>query len=338
MSANSPHASLYEAFRDPVTHVDLQPVREGLANGSSTAFEFMDGDPGVVDFMAPSPASAADEANLKMYNDESSTEKYRNFLRWLFKTFEVDEDWFRADLLSRLAITDGMKVLVVGCGLGEDVALIQNDIGATGQVHAQDISKSMVKAARASIHAPNVCFSVSNALKLPYKSRYFDVVFHFGGINLFGDLKQAISELERVCKIGGRVVFGDEGIAPHLRGTEYADVLIHNNPLWALEAPMRELPSNADAVTLEYLLGNCFYLITFTPGEGFPKVNLDVPHVGARGGSARTRYYGRLEGVSVETKRKLLDAAQARGISMHDLLEQVIGAQLADAQPRSPQT
>jgi SAM-dependent methyltransferase len=336
MNTQSTRASLYEAFCNPATHDALQLGPNGLASGNSTTFRFVENDKAVVDFIEPASTSAADDANLKMYNDESSIEKYRNFLSWLFQTFDVSEAEFRADLLGRLNITSGMKVLVVGCGLGEDVAMIQAEIGDLGELHAQDISKSMVKAASASIHAPNVCFSISNALSLPYKSRYFDVVFHFGGINLFGDIKKAIAELERVCKIGGRVVFGDEGIAPHLRDTEYADILINNNPLWALEVPVRDLPCNSTDLTFTYVLGNCFYLISFTPGEGLPKVNLDVAHVGARGGSARTRYFGRLEGVRAETKHKLVEAARARGISAHELLEEIINAQLPDGKLHRP--
>ncbi|MDN8612826.1 class I SAM-dependent methyltransferase [Variovorax ginsengisoli] len=333
MNMNPTRTSLYEAFCDPLTHCALEVTgHRGLKNGDGTTYKFLDGDESIVDFLATTGASAADVANLKMYDDQSPTERYRNFLRWLFQTFKVSEAEFRTDLLARLKISGGMKVLVIGCGLGEDVAIIHQAIGAGGELHAQDISKSMVKAASDSIDSPNVCFSISNALSLPYKSRYFDVVFHFGGINLFGNMQKAIAELERVCKIGGRVMFGDEGIAPHLRGTEYANILINNNGLWALEAPMHQLPHNAAGIEITYVLGNCFYLISFRPQEGLPKVDLDVPHVGTRGGSARTRYFGRLEGVTPETKDKLVEAARARGISAHALLEEIINRQIPSGQ------
>jgi SAM-dependent methyltransferase len=317
-------SSLHAVFCDPVTYEPLSPIASGLVNGSGTVFTFLDGDRSIVDFVAPSMKSAADDLNLQMYNDEQSIDKYRNFLNWLFATFYVAEGDFRADLARRLRLKPGMKVLVVGCGLGEDMPLILEAIGPAGELHAQDLSKFMIRNARLNLGAENVCFSISNALQLPYRSRYFDVVFHFGGINLFGSMKRAISELERVCKIGGVVLFGDEGIAPHLRGTEYADVLINNNGLWAHHAPMEALPRNAIDIQTSYVLGNCFYLISFSPASDLPKVNLDVPHVGLRGGSARTRYFGRIEGVTAETKAKLLAAAKHRGISAHDLLEEII--------------
>ncbi|MGO4394998.1 class I SAM-dependent methyltransferase [Variovorax sp. M-6] len=321
--------SILQAFCDPVTHEALAPNAAGLSNRSNLTFEFLDHEMRVVDFMAPSMISAADDVNLQMYNDEHSTDKYRNFLNWLFATFNTQEDDFRADLVRRVNLSEGMKVLVVGCGLGEDIPLILKAIGPRGELHAQDISKSMIKNASDVLKSENVCFSISNATQLPYQSRYFDVVFHFGGINLFGDMKKAIAELERVCKVGGQVMFGDEGIAPHLRGTQFADVLINNNGLWALHAPVESLPHNAEDIVVSYVLGNCFYLISFSPAEGLPQVDLDVPHIGTRGGSARTRYFGKIEGVTEKTKLKLVAAAKQRGVSAHDLLEEIINAHTA---------
>jgi hypothetical protein len=77
-------------------------------------------------------------------------------------------------------------------------------------------------------------------------------------------------------------------------------------------------------------LGNCFYLIAFTPSTGFPEMNLDVQHKGTRGGSARTRYFGKLEGVTARTKEKLIQKAKERRISVHALLEEIINSNIAD--------
>ena len=73
---------------------------------------------------------------------------------------------------------------------------------------------------------------MSDALSLPYCDNYFDAVYHFGGINLFGNIRLAISEMERVCKLGGQVMFGDESVAMHLRDSDYGKMFIHNNSLW----------------------------------------------------------------------------------------------------------
>ncbi|KRI01742.1 hypothetical protein AO057_01305 [Curvibacter sp. PAE-UM] len=263
-----------------------------------------------------------------MYNSANSVEIYRNFLDWLFQTFNVQEQEFRVEILSHLKLSAGMKVLITGCGLGEDIPIVSKAVGLGGEVHAQDISKAMVLESAKNNTQPNTLFTISNANCLPYASGYFDAVFHFGGINLFGDTKKAIAELDRVCKKGGKVVFGDEGVAAHLRKTQYFDVAVCNNKLWAAEPPMDLLPHGALDVQLTYILGNCFYVIGFTSGEGFPYMNIDIPHKGTRGGTARTRYFGQLEGVSAETKAKVYAKARELNISAHQVLEDILRSAL----------
>lgn len=317
--------SLTAAFCDPQSYAALKEHGDlGLENPAGMLYRYADTERRVIDFVEPFMATEAGLQNLAAYNASNSVEIYRNFLDWLFESFDQNESAFRESILAKVCWKEGMKVLVVGCGLGEDLPLLSNRIGAQGELHAQDLSKAMVLNASRQNSQGNTRFTISDGNALPYRSRYFDVVYHFGGINLFGDMRKSISELERVCKIGGRVLFGDEGVAPHLRGSQYADVAINNIRLWAKEAPMSFLPYNAADIELTYLLGNCFYLIGFTPGDGFPRMNIDVKHAGWRGGSARTRYFGQLEGVTESTKQKIVTEAKARGVSVHELLEEFI--------------
>ena len=53
-------------------------------------------------------------------------------------------------------------------------------------------------------------------------------------------------------------------------------------------------------------------------------MNIDVKHKGLRGGTARTRYFGQIEGVSASSKDKLIKIARERNISMSDLLDELI--------------
>ena len=330
MNSTVERMTFCNGFCEPVTYQRLERSSEGFRNAQGTLYPYIDTARKVVDFIKPVALTELEHANLKTYNSENATDIYRNFLTWLFKSFSQTEKDFREQLLSNLSLKKGMKVLVTGCGLGEDIPLIMDLIGPGGELHAQDLSKSMVKTA-SDVHSDaNLYFSVSSANFLPHPARYFDAVFHFGGINLFGDVQKAIAELERVCKIGGRVVFGDEGIAPHLRGTQYADIAINNIKLWESLPPLHLLPTNALNIELKFILGNCFYLLAFTPSDGFPRMNIDVVHKGLRGGSARTRYFGKIEGVREQSKEKLMEVAKKRGVSVHDLLEEIIAAKLSD--------
>lgn len=319
---------LYQALATPDALLPLSLCRDGLQDTKGGVFRFAAAKPNVVDFIEPYVTSEYDRSNLQMYNSTNSVEIYRNFLDWLFKTFDVQEHEFRVGILSHLKLSPGMKVLITGCGLGEDVSIVSKAVGSDGEVHAQDISKAMVLESAKNNAQPNTLFTISNANCLPYASGYFDAVFHFGGINLFGDTRKAIAELDRVCKRGGKVVFGDEGVAAHLRDTQYFEVAVCNNKLWAAEPPMDLLPKGALDVQLTYILGNCFYVIGFTSGDGFPYMNIDIPHKGTRGGTARTRYFGQLEGVSEETKAKVYAKAKELNISAHELLEDVLRSRL----------
>jgi hypothetical protein len=72
------------------------------------------------------------------------------------------------------------------------------------------------------------------------------------------------------------------------------------------------------------VIGNAYYLVAFTVGEGEPALDLDLPIVGRRGGTHRTRFYGTLEGVTPKTKEAVIEAAAREGLSIHDWLEKTL--------------
>jgi SAM-dependent methyltransferase len=222
-------------------------------------------------------------------------------------------------------------VLITGCGTGDDIFAVRDLLGTEGAIFASDLAPEMVMASHdALVHRSSegkcpVSLSVANACKLPFNDGFFDASFHFGGINLFDDLTGAIAEMARVTKDGGRVVFGDEGIAPWMRDTEYGRMVIENNRLWASETPLNHLPMSAVNPSVSWVLGNCFYVIEFDKDSSGPFINPDIPHVGRRGGTMRTRYHGRLEGVSLELKGRVLRAAAEEKISVAEWLEKAIG-------------
>jgi hypothetical protein len=76
-------------------------------------------------------------------------------------------------------------------------------------------------------------------------------------------------------------------------------------------------------------MGNCFYVIGFNKGEGPPRLDLDLPHRGWRGGTMRTRYFGVLEGVSIEAKALARKAAAQTGLSVHEWLDRLVRVEAA---------
>ncbi|OQW91997.1 MAG: hypothetical protein BWK78_03010 [Thiotrichaceae bacterium IS1] len=276
------------------------------------------------------PVFTSESENVNEYTSENAAEIHDNSLRWLFDTFGTDEHSFRKTLIAKLDLRKGMKILVTGVGAGNDLPYLVESMAGEGVIFAQDISKQMLLAGaertRAKLHDCGVefFFSVSDATHLPFPDNVFDAAYHFGGLNLFPDIQKGIAEMNRVVKPDGKIVVGDEGVAPWLKQTEYGQMLIKNNPLCAYDAPLSLLPESAKSVKLSWELDYYFYVIEFIVADSGPKINIDIPHVGKRGGSIRTRYFGQLEGIDPELRDKIYAEAEKQGISRVEYLESLL--------------
>lgn len=233
---------------------------------------------------------------------DQTAEHYETGLTWLFRSFGEDEGRVRAQLVDLLELHPGARVLEVGCGTGRDTALIASRIGASGSLYASDLSVGMLRilsTRSGALAAKNVELFLCNAAYLPFADRAFDAVFHFGGINQFGDVPRALAEMTRVTRVGGKVVVGDEGVPPWLRDRSYGRVLINANPLYRHEPPLAHLPANASGVTVRWLLGQAFYAVDYRVAEGPPRVDLDLPIPG-KGDSLRSRYAAKHPGETLD--------------------------------------
>ena len=267
-------------------------------------------------------------ANLELYDADELNERYQNFLNWLFKTMKVDENSFRQQLFRKLEIFDNIDILITSVGNGDDIlSLVAMFPGVNLNIYAQDINESMCQFTLNRLKKSGIRIkelNISNISALPYKSNYFDLVFHFGGINWVTNKVEALSEMVRVCKDMGQIAIIDESVGPWLRNSEYGKMLIQNNHLWKAEVPLEILPYNINNVRLEYVLENCFYYLTFIKDMKFPNVDYDIKHIGSRGGSIRTRYFGILEGVDLNIKQAAKARAKVENMSEHEWLNKTI--------------
>jgi SAM-dependent methyltransferase len=237
----------------------------------------------------PEKLLPSDEESQQKY--DKGAEQYDVGLDWLFRCFYEDEDAVRNKMIELLDLRPGSRVLEVGCGTGSDSLHIIEGLGANGEFYAQDLSSGMIRLAKrrlADSETP-IEYFLGNAAYLPFADAYFDAAFHFGGLNTFGEIKRALAEMTRVVRVGGKVVVGDEGVAPWLRERLFGRVLINANPLYRHEPPLECLPENVRDVAVHWILGNAFYLIAYRVGSGPPKVDLDLPIPG-KGDSLRSRY------------------------------------------------
>ncbi len=276
------------------------------------------------------PLFACEAEDANDYTLEDATTIHDNSLRWVFDTFGTDEPTLRKNLVSRLHLSKGETILVTGAGTGNDLPFLAESMKGAGVIYAQDISKQMLMAgvdrygSQKNALGVEIYFSVSDATNLPFGDNAFDAAYHFGGLNLFPDIRKGISEMNRVVKPRGRIVISDEGAAPWLKPTELGKMLIKNNPLYAYDAPLSLLPDTARSVNLSWELSNCFYVIEFTVSDTPPHINIDVPHIGKRGGSIRSRYLGQLEGIDPSIRDRVYSEAEKQGISRVEYLERLL--------------
>ena len=290
--------------------------------------------PKYIDKVTNIPVFKNQKTNLNEFSIKNAAKIHDNALNWLFDTHKVNEEDFRRNIISRLNLKKGDKVLLTATGAGNDIKYIMEKIGPSGTLYAQDYSKEMLFAAyerskkELDLSKFNIEFSVNDATNLPFADGSFDATFHFGGINLYNNIKAGIDEMHRVTKLEGKIVFGDEGLAQWLKKTELGKALITNNKLYEREPPLNLLPSSAKYVKLDWVINNCFYMIEYIKGLEWD-VNIDIPHVGTRGGSIRTRHFGKIEGIDPKLRDKFYKKVNSKGLSRVDVLEKLINNYLS---------
>ena len=300
-----------------------------LLGDNGQEYTIADGIPGLT-----FPRELDDEQQQAVNYYDEVAGVYDDVAHLSFRIQYVDESKTRKDFVRLLNLEPNSRVLELACGTGRDSENIAGELDETGQFYLQDISRAMLLQCRKKLSGASVPveFSVGNACYLPFPDKYFDVLFSFGGLGVFGDIRRSLKEIVRVAKVGARVVVGDESMPPWLYETEYGKILLNNNPLFKKPIPFEEIPVEARDVTVRWVVGGVYYLIEFVVGEGEPRADFDLEIPGRRGGTLRTRYYGRLEGVSPEAKQLAQQAAEKSGKSMHQWLDEVV-RQAAQKEP-----
>lgn len=167
-------------------------------------------------------------------------------------------DRARREVLSRLDIKRGDKVLETGIGAGENFEYL-NEMFEPGEYYGLDIQKQMLKLCRKNLEKWKIeaMICLADAEALPYRDESFDSVFHLGAINLFGDKKKAIDEMIRVARPGTKVVIADE--------TEKANKLLRfiMGKQEEVVPPVDLVPSDMEDIRLDYIWNYYGYLIEF---------------------------------------------------------------------------
>ncbi|HEX6502821.1 MAG TPA: methyltransferase domain-containing protein [Terriglobales bacterium] len=129
---------------------------------------------------------------------------------------------FRETLLQLASIGNGECVLDAGCGTGTLAIAAKGRVGPSGAVYAVDASPEMLARAKKKAKKAGVQVLFRNAVAeaLPFPDAQFDAVFITVMLHHLPHKArlQAVNEIRRVLKPGGRVLAVDfEGIADQKR-------------------------------------------------------------------------------------------------------------------------
>jgi len=141
------------------------------------------------------------------------------------------------------------KVLEVGLGTGQNVAHYHP--GQVELVQAIDPAEELFELARQRIEsqAIEIVYTPASAEKLPFEDASFDTVLITFTLCTIPDVEKALSEMRRVLKPNGSLIFCEHGFAPEAGVQRWQDRL---TPLWKkvaggchLNRPITELIQNA---------------------------------------------------------------------------------------------
>lgn len=113
----------------------------------------------------------------------------------------------------------GDRVLDLGCGAGVDAILAALLVGPEGRVVGLDLVPEMLDRARANaqlLKLENISFQETSAESLPVPDNSFEVAIANGVLNLVVDKLQALREIYRVLKPGGRLQVADQVLVGEL--------------------------------------------------------------------------------------------------------------------------
>lgn len=111
----------------------------------------------------------------------------------------------------RLALAPGAALLDVGCGPGTDLFDMVAEVGSAGRLVGLDASAVMIAEARRRAEAIGVpiSFEVGEVQALPFPDASFDACRAARLLEHLPDARQALAEMARVTRPGGRILVFD---------------------------------------------------------------------------------------------------------------------------------
>jgi SAM-dependent methyltransferase len=118
-------------------------------------------------------------------------------------------------LIASMGLAPGMCVLDAGCGTGEALPWLLDEVKPTGKVIGIDMASAHVDAAR--FHASaNIEIQLGDLLAAPLAPFSIDFIWCVNTINHFRDPLQGVNRLAALLRPGGRIALGQSSLLPDM--------------------------------------------------------------------------------------------------------------------------
>ncbi|MEA3196920.1 MAG: hypothetical protein QOF32_972 [Gammaproteobacteria bacterium] len=118
-------------------------------------------------------------------------------------------------IIGGLGLTPGMRILDAGCGTGEALHWLFDEVKPSGRVVGIDLAAAHVEAAR--LHASTqIEVLQGNMLHAPLDPASFDLIWCINTINHLHDPVQGVNRLAASLRTGGRIALGQSSLLPDM--------------------------------------------------------------------------------------------------------------------------
>jgi SAM-dependent methyltransferase len=116
--------------------------------------------------------------------------------------------------IGSFAVQPGMRVLDAGCGAGDALRWLLDEVGPDGIAVGFDLATAHV--ASASSEAPGAFVLQADLQHPPFRARTFDFVWCVNTLNHLRDPVKGLESLAALLRPGGRVVLGQSSFLPEM--------------------------------------------------------------------------------------------------------------------------
>jgi SAM-dependent methyltransferase len=117
--------------------------------------------------------------------------------------------------IANLGLRPGMRILDAGCGTGQALRWLWDQVQPDGEVVGIDLATSHVSAARATA-PPGTTVLQGDFLQAPLPPRSFDLIWCVNTINHLHDPVRGVETLAALLRPGGRIALGQSSVLPDM--------------------------------------------------------------------------------------------------------------------------